>query len=268
MHLIDTYALFEAITADPRSFGLRNMRTPCLADGAEPCTRRQARNRGFFDELHANFVVHQWLAEAVLAELDPSSASIVLAATPPPAGTPPAVAAVPSAPVPLPAPAALLLGGLFALGWATRRRLPPRARRPSRALRRSVAPGLQPARLKRRALGPEAGRLSISLGGSADHRSDPARALRLNTRHALLDAAGYEEMYAPSIGAPFGFKATITAGAVFGTGAHLRWPCNQNLPSRSRSVSSPRSRGRRAAASRSEHRQGEAVQDACGPVTQ
>jgi outer membrane lipase/esterase len=119
IHLVNTYALFEAMVADPLSFGLRDVRTPCFRDGIL-CTERQARDRAFFDEVHANFVVHEHLAEAALALLDPSTTPAVLAVpfrgT---AGSPPG-----PAPVPLPAPAALLLAGLVVLGCARLRRRP------------------------------------------------------------------------------------------------------------------------------------------------
>ena len=110
VHMVDTYALFDALIADPRSFGLRNTTTPCLDANDRLCTPKQARYRAFFDRTHPNFVVHRRLAEAVLAEI---AAPVAFTAQ---------MASVAPASVPLPAPAVLLLGSLLALGLVARRR--------------------------------------------------------------------------------------------------------------------------------------------------
>ena len=110
---VNSYALFNAMIADPRSFGLRNMTDPCL-QGDQVCSDRAARRRAFFDEIHPNFVVHERIAEAALAAIAGSATPKAFAA----AGAP--------APVPLRAPAALLVAGALWLGLlGLRRRLVP-----------------------------------------------------------------------------------------------------------------------------------------------
>lgn len=70
---VDTYALFRALIADSKEFGLRNVTTPCLGEDGSVCTPRQGRNRAFFDEIHPNRVVHQRLAEVALGVIEGGS---------------------------------------------------------------------------------------------------------------------------------------------------------------------------------------------------
>ena len=109
---VNTWRLLNRIVADPRRFGLRNTERPCLDEEGNRCSRRQARVRAFFDELHPNDRVHAAVASLALREIGGAS----------PQGAAALGASRPPAPVPLPPAAALLLGGLAALGAIARRR--------------------------------------------------------------------------------------------------------------------------------------------------
>jgi outer membrane lipase/esterase len=103
---VDVHRLLDRVFANPRAYGLANVTTPCLDADDNPCTRRQARRRAFFDNLHPNYVVHRRIAETALAALDAEAAR---------ASAPAAVPIAP-APVPLPPSAGLLVGALAVLG--------------------------------------------------------------------------------------------------------------------------------------------------------
>jgi outer membrane lipase/esterase len=102
---VDIHRLLDLVFADPRAYGLANVTTPCLDADDNPCTRRQARRRAFFDNLHPNYVFHRRIAETALAALDAGAASASAAAAAP----------IAPAPVPVPPAAGLLVGALAAL---------------------------------------------------------------------------------------------------------------------------------------------------------
>ena len=94
--VVDAHGLFEDLLAHPRKYGVRNTTTPCLDADGDRCGPRQGRWRAFFDDVHPNRVVHRRLGGAVMAQIDPPTATMA--------------AASPAA-VPLPPSAVLLLAG-------------------------------------------------------------------------------------------------------------------------------------------------------------
>lgn len=112
VYSVDVHALFSALIAHPRRFGVSNVTTPCLDDDDNPCTPRQERQRAFFDSTHPSTIVHGHIAAAARDALRGGGASgVAIAATT-------AAAPVTIAPVPLPATGLLLLAGVGGLGLA------------------------------------------------------------------------------------------------------------------------------------------------------
>jgi outer membrane lipase/esterase len=110
------FALLQDIIADPESYGLRNVRRPCLV-GDDVCGRRQGLRRAFFDDMHPNRRVHKALADVArdaIAGRSPAVQRLALA---------PTAAPVDVAPVPVPAPGLMLVAAVGIAGVWRRRAL-------------------------------------------------------------------------------------------------------------------------------------------------
>ncbi len=114
---VNTFKFFEQLIADPEAFGVSDTATPCIGPGDSVCSRRESRERAFFDNIHPNAVVHRRISEIARDGIDRGPAG-------PAASVASQVTAATVAPVPLPAPVLLLLAGLGALGLIARRRRP------------------------------------------------------------------------------------------------------------------------------------------------
>lgn len=113
---VNAYRFFDELVADPEAFGLEDVVTPCIGSDDSVCSRRESRERAFFDSIHPNSVVHRRIAEIALEQIRRG---------PPPgsdSGISANAVATAVAPVPLPAPAFLLLAGLAGLGLVARHR--------------------------------------------------------------------------------------------------------------------------------------------------
>ncbi len=77
---IDTYGLFQALLADPLSFGIANATIPCVIPGVSVCSPAEATALAFFDPVHPNSTIHAVLAEEVRATIAavPLPASLLL----------------------------------------------------------------------------------------------------------------------------------------------------------------------------------------------
>lgn len=91
---VDAHAAFEAVLAEPASYGLSNVTTPCLTS-AGLCAPEVAATSFFFDGVHPTTVGHGIITDIVLDKVSP---------------------------VPLPASAWLLVSGLAALAVLSGRR--------------------------------------------------------------------------------------------------------------------------------------------------
>ncbi len=124
---VDVYGLFADVVANPGSYGIENLTTPCIRGGRDRCSGAEARVTAFADDIHPSAALHRILADHVLGLLAPETLAGLLdgaAATAPAARAPSAEVAA----VPAPAPGLLLVAGLGVLGAAARRRAAGRAR--------------------------------------------------------------------------------------------------------------------------------------------
>ena len=107
---VDIYTIFNALIEDPRAFGVRNVTLPCIDGDGNVCTKRQARRRAFFDDIHPNYVVHREIG-AIAVERVFGGTRAISAAN----------ATMQVAPVPLPATGYILVAGLAGLALLRRR---------------------------------------------------------------------------------------------------------------------------------------------------
>jgi outer membrane lipase/esterase len=124
---VDVFGIFSDVVANPGDYGVTNLTEPCLDDGRNRCSRAEARESAFFDNIHPSATLHKILAREVFDLLDPPPvmASLLDETSGQPSRTSVRAmrrdAATP-VPVPLPATGSLALVALALLGVAGLRR--------------------------------------------------------------------------------------------------------------------------------------------------